>query len=534
MQGIPPVNTTDDEDVAWGLQTAEALWKRGERTDALVWLRRAAQAAGDANDDDRALELARFAAELSDWLANPAPEPAPEAFPENEASTSPGVSFAVSSDAPQADDVDELVSVVDDADETIDVSDDFEDAEEIEEEEAVSGHEPSVLPAEQVHAGMFNPWAEDASQAEPLSRRETTPPVVAEPERHDTPVENLFRPEQEVITSVRDNPLAQAPEPERPAIPRPSESSGTPRPAPVAPPAPSRPKPPVPSSKTSLEPSSSSRMPVVPVAKASAPKLPPLPVSAPEIVAEPPAPIVAPALDLENVEAFADLPDDARVAFAAAAKLDDLSEGEEVQKFALAYVIEGTFDVAATMVDAPAARVETGAVLRARGSMGEGVPMRLICASPSGKLATWSDAHVDEAFRSIPWVEDDLRAAADKLQTLVGITVGPLGERIDASIRDEIVSRLTMRSYGPGELVVEAGAPIPGLLLIGVGELSLDGRGAVGSGEFLFPGEVLGAGAAPSTVRAGSLGALVLFGDRKLAQELLVTCPPLLEVFAGM
>ena len=73
MVAIPPAKDTDAEDVAWGLQTAEALWKRGERIDAIVWLRRAAQAAGDAADDDRALELARSAAELSDWMATQPP-----------------------------------------------------------------------------------------------------------------------------------------------------------------------------------------------------------------------------------------------------------------------------------------------------------------------------------------------------------------------------------------------------------------------------------------------------------------------------
>src|SRR5580692_9052826 len=67
MPGIPPTIATDSEDVAWALQTAEALWKRSERVDAIVWLRRAAQAAGDAEDDDRALTLARDAAELAEW-----------------------------------------------------------------------------------------------------------------------------------------------------------------------------------------------------------------------------------------------------------------------------------------------------------------------------------------------------------------------------------------------------------------------------------------------------------------------------------
>jgi hypothetical protein len=255
----------------------------------------------------------------------------------------------------------------------------------------------------------------------------------------------------------------------------------------------------------------------------------------------PQAPSIRPrpgALVLDTVEAFADLPDDARTAFAAAATLHPLAEGEEIGAFALAYVVNGTFDVAATVVDAPAARLTDGAVLRARGTTDEGVPMRLICADREGVVATWSDSAVEEAFRSIPWVEEDLRAAADRVQTLVGITIGPLGERLDVSIREQVISRLTMRPLIPAEIVVQAGDPVPGLLLVGIGELELvkDDKvvGVVGSGEFLFPTEVLGAGSAPTTARAGAGGALVMFGDRAIAQELLVTCPPLLEVFAGM
>src|SRR5580693_7568979 len=81
MIGIPLTLETDAEDVAWALQTADALWKRNERVDAIVWLRRAAQAAGEAEDDDRALTLARGAAELAERLASaPAvPESAPPA-----------------------------------------------------------------------------------------------------------------------------------------------------------------------------------------------------------------------------------------------------------------------------------------------------------------------------------------------------------------------------------------------------------------------------------------------------------------------
>src|SRR5262252_6494268 len=75
MEGIPPARDTDAEDVAWALQTADALWKRNERIDAIVWLRRAAQAAGEADDDERAVALARNAGELSGRVASSAPEP---------------------------------------------------------------------------------------------------------------------------------------------------------------------------------------------------------------------------------------------------------------------------------------------------------------------------------------------------------------------------------------------------------------------------------------------------------------------------
>ena len=67
---IPPVVSADAEDVVWALQTADALWRRGERVDAIVWVRRAAQAAGVAENDERALELARDAGELTELLAS--------------------------------------------------------------------------------------------------------------------------------------------------------------------------------------------------------------------------------------------------------------------------------------------------------------------------------------------------------------------------------------------------------------------------------------------------------------------------------
>src|SRR3954471_15793732 len=66
---LPEPRPEDDEDVVWGLSTASALWARGERGDAIVWLRRAADAAVAAGQTFRGSELGMYASELEDSLA---------------------------------------------------------------------------------------------------------------------------------------------------------------------------------------------------------------------------------------------------------------------------------------------------------------------------------------------------------------------------------------------------------------------------------------------------------------------------------
>src|SRR5215813_13632337 len=74
---IPAPNQDDDEDVHWALSTAGALWARGERAEALKWLRRAAEQASDVNADVRALELFKAAADVASKVGTAsAPPPA--------------------------------------------------------------------------------------------------------------------------------------------------------------------------------------------------------------------------------------------------------------------------------------------------------------------------------------------------------------------------------------------------------------------------------------------------------------------------
>jgi hypothetical protein len=405
MDGIPGVLESDIDDVAWALQTADTLWKRQERVEAIVWLRRAAQAAGDAEDDDRALALARAAAELADHaVASAAPSVAPLAI-----------------EAPTR------------------------EAEEIRPEQPqVNVRVPSAAEA---HAGMLDPWADGDGKRE-KSGAHAAPPRTEADAHFDA---------EEVVTSA------------------PVLGGGS-----------------------------------------------------------------AAALDLSQVEAFADVPDDARQAFAAAVRVEELARDEEASGFALALVVSGSVDLAATVADAPAHRFEAGSVVRARGRIEHATPVRLIAASDKARVAIWDERSVVDAFRTCPWVEDELRAAGDHLQALVGASLGPLGDRLDAALRAAITSKLSLRALGEHEIFAQKGRPLPGLLVVGAGELEFVGDdGApdgevVRAGEFLFADEVLSAAPAPSTVRASRGGALVLFAERAVAQELLVSFPPLLEILAGV
>jgi len=152
-------------------------------------------------------------------------------------------------------------------------------------------------------------------------------------------------------------------------------------------------------------------------------------------------------------------------------------------------------------------------------------------------IALW-DASADEVLAATPDVALDLKRASDRTQAIAGCTMGPVGERHDEGLRATATDQLEVRVLAPNEIIASAGQPVPGMVIVGVGVVELDGDGVTGErlgpGDFLFATQVLGGGPAPATARAGAKGAILLFGARAVAHELLVTCPPLLEVFAGM
>ena len=74
---LPTIEETDSSDTRWALETARTLWGQSERREALQWVRRAAESAAEAGQDDRALALAKMGAELRNSLEIPRTLPPP-------------------------------------------------------------------------------------------------------------------------------------------------------------------------------------------------------------------------------------------------------------------------------------------------------------------------------------------------------------------------------------------------------------------------------------------------------------------------
>ncbi|HEU4583439.1 MAG TPA: hypothetical protein VFS67_34510 [Polyangiaceae bacterium] len=80
MSELPQADSADTDAVQMALQAAHTLWSRGDTTESLRWLKRAAESASDEGADLRSLQLAKAAAELRAKLF-PTPSDAPPSLP---------------------------------------------------------------------------------------------------------------------------------------------------------------------------------------------------------------------------------------------------------------------------------------------------------------------------------------------------------------------------------------------------------------------------------------------------------------------
>lgn len=103
MQSFPEPTDFDVEAVQDALAVARTQWQRGERPEALRWLRRAIDAAFEEGDDVRGLSLSKAASELQTLLSAPPPAmPRPSRPPAASVVPQPPPSLPPSSMPPRA------------------------------------------------------------------------------------------------------------------------------------------------------------------------------------------------------------------------------------------------------------------------------------------------------------------------------------------------------------------------------------------------------------------------------------------------
>ncbi|MGZ3455225.1 MAG: hypothetical protein ACXVEF_36820, partial [Polyangiales bacterium] len=349
--------------------------------------------------------------------------------------------------------------------------------------------------------------------------------------------------------------------PPRPRLPTPPMGS-------VPPPAPAAPLPvaPLPEPRVSLSPSAlpsatgddgvQSHASDAPPRMAQAPRTEiPAPPKPPSILpprlstlsgfpSQPPEATPSPAsartilLDPERFEVLADVPDDAREALANASEKVVLLPDEAARAPSMVIVLQGELEVRAkgflTRLDV----IGAGQVrLLAAFAPAEG-ELQVVAGAKGARFLGLDARQIETLRAAAPWVVQELEPASDDVHVVAGVLRGRHGRRLDGGILDAVLSRAKTMRLGPDVKVVKQGEAVRALIVLGAGDLSLRAGegpdapeiGTVELGEIVFAPELLQRQPAPSTVRAGPKGALVIVVTRGATEELLVTVPPLLEL----
>jgi hypothetical protein len=486
----------DDDDVAWALQTAQVQWKRGGQADAIVWLRRAADSADQLGLVWRAADLRRSADALTTELANAV---APSSSP-------PG--------SVRGSDIDDLLGGGDDDGlDTIDVAagqvaldrvvvnsvvplPSYAPVDDSEFEEDVVALDDDEVEGEvevEVDADI-EPDADVEAHGE-ITEEDS----IDEDALGDGPTEptDMTR-RAELLEPVSRAPISSEPSTDRDLLGLYHEADD-------------------PVTQPHLE----------------DPRLAELPSALPEPEGDPRILDVV----LGEVRGLEDLPPEGQVSLVRQARIEKLRTEEEVSSFGLALIVRGAVNVMPTIADVSCARATKGDIVWSQGHLDDGVALRLVASEDSTEVAVWDASVLNAAVRDLPWVVEDLKTLADRFQALAGVAMGPMGERLDDALRSMVTERCEVKRLLPAEELVAKGKPVGGMFIMAAGRVEIaDGdkvESELGPGDFLFASQVLSGGAAPHSARAGKGGALVLFAGRGVAHELLLSVPPLLEIFAG-
>ena len=246
------------------------------------------------------------------------------------------------------------------------------------------------------------------------------------------------------------------------------------------------------------------------------------------------------AIDLQRFEALADVPDDERARIVATGQVIALLPDEEIDAPALVLVLHGELEVRTKGRSSPIEIVPADQ-LRILAPVPPSDGQLIVVGGRKGSRLLALPAAAIEALRAAaPWVVQDLEPGSDDLHVVAGALRGEIGRRLDDALLGAVLARADTMRLGPGATVVKQGELVRALVILGAGALSLRAGddpdapeiGAIEPGEVLFPSELLTRAKAPSTVRAGAEGAVVLVATRGATEELMMTYPPLLDILS--
>lgn len=230
--------------------------------------------------------------------------------------------------------------------------------------------------------------------------------------------------------------------------------------------------------------------------------------------------------ELSQIAAFSAMSDEAREQLASEAQRWKIGVGDEVSEFGLVCVISGQLDVMAMVTETSVGRLQAGQVLRSRGTVQDELALRVVGACDESVVLVWTDEVVADRLASLPWVEETLRTESDMMHGLIGMSLGAMGDGLESEAFAQLVQQLSVAHYVADQQVIERGEAVLALMVVGVGQLELQGEGSRVEGEFqvgdvVFAEQLVTGGTAPKGVRAGERGALLLKADEEATRGLI-------------
>lgn len=280
----------------------------------------------------------------------------------------------------------------------------------------------------------------------------------------------------------------------------------------------------------------------------SAIKIPPRPAVHPEVAGAPPTKkwsipneLIEAAgpqsTVLDELPAFIDIPAEHRSTFFREAKRKNLRAREVVRGFALGVVLQGEAHVLGGKSDLVVAKLTAGSSLRARGTVGKTVPLRIAAGTGGCEVVTWSEAPLQTTLQNCPWVDTELRSSANTILGRVGAANGLLGA-LEPQIFEQLCDWLQPRVLAVNEIVLHEGETTPPLLVVGTGNIELVKNGKVertlSTGSLVLPAECARGVKADVQARAGADGAVVMQIDKARRQAMQTSLPTVIALLSGL